>query len=40
KKYKKSVWYQGVSWIITLQLVMFGFLIFSGRFLELVQGLQ
>lgn len=40
KKHKKTVWYQVASWIITLQLVMFGFLIFSGRFLELVQGLQ
>lgn len=33
KKYKKKQWYRIISWFITLQLVMFGFLIFSGRIL-------
>ncbi|MCI8285580.1 MAG: D-alanyl-lipoteichoic acid biosynthesis protein DltB [Firmicutes bacterium] len=32
KKNKKKKWYIAVSWFITLNLVMFGFLIFSGNF--------
>lgn len=36
KKLKNKLWYQVVSWFVTLNLVMFGFLIFSGRFLEVV----
>jgi membrane protein involved in D-alanine export len=40
KKHKKSVWYQVLSWAVTLQMVMFGFLIFSGHFLELLKGLH
>lgn len=31
KKYKSNVWYKFVSWGITFNLVMLGFLIFSGR---------
>lgn len=31
KAYKKDKWFIGVSWFITLHLVMFGFFIFSGR---------
>lgn len=31
KKNKKKRWYQCLSWFLTLQLVMFGFLIFSGK---------
>ncbi|MCI8646180.1 MAG: D-alanyl-lipoteichoic acid biosynthesis protein DltB [Firmicutes bacterium] len=30
KKHKKERWYRLVSWFITLNLVMFGFLLFSG----------
>lgn len=30
KTYKNAIWYKGLSWFITLNLVMFGFLIFSG----------
>lgn len=36
KKYKKAGWYQAGSWFLTLQLVMFGFFLFSGRFLEII----
>lgn len=35
KKLKNKRWYKVISWFITLNLVMFGFLIFSGRFFEL-----
>ena len=31
KAHKKAKWFIGVSWFITLHLVMFGFFIFSGR---------
>ena len=31
KKHKKERWYKVVSWAITMQLVMFGFLLFSGH---------
>ena len=30
KKHRKERWYQIVSWALTMQLVMFGFLLFSG----------
>lgn len=33
KNNKKKRWYRILSWFITMQLVMFGFLIFSGRIL-------
>lgn len=36
KKFKKKTWYQIGSWFLTMQLVMFGFFIFSGRFAELL----
>lgn len=39
KKNKKKKWYQVLSWFITLNLVMFGFLIFSGRFTEYISKL-
>ena len=35
KKYKKNRYYKFVSWLITLNLIMFGFLIFSERFILL-----
>lgn len=31
KKNKKKTWYKGISWFITLNMVMFGFLLFSGE---------
>lgn len=34
RRVKKCIWYQCVSWFVTLNMVMFGFLIFSGRFLD------
>ena len=34
KQYKDTGWYQIVSWAVTMQLYMFGFYIFSGRWLE------
>ncbi|MEG1724518.1 MAG: D-alanyl-lipoteichoic acid biosynthesis protein DltB [Anaerovoracaceae bacterium] len=36
KKHKNDKWYQRVSWFVTFNLVMFGFLIFSGRFTMLI----
>lgn len=36
KKHKKEKWYRAVSWFITLQIVMFGFFIFSGRLFQLI----
>ncbi len=33
KKHKKEKWYQVVSWAVTMQFVMFGFLLFSGHLL-------
>lgn len=38
KKNKKKGWYKAVSCFFTIQLVMFGFYIFSGRMLETVMG--
>ena len=35
KKHKKNKYYKIISWLITLNLVMFGFLIFSERFILL-----
>ena len=34
KKHKKEKWYQIVSWAVTMQLVMFGFLLFSGHLVQ------
>lgn len=31
KKNKNKTWYRWLSWIVTMQLVMFGFLLFSGK---------
>lgn len=39
KKYKNHPMYRAASWLITMQAVMLGFLIFSGKFLELAGGL-
>lgn len=40
KKHKTKKWYKVVSWALTINLVMFGFLIFSGRFLVLTQAVS
>ena len=40
KKHKKEMLYKFVSWFITLNLVMFGFLIFSGRLNQLFTNPQ
>lgn len=34
KRNKQKIWYRVISWACTLNLVMFGFLIFSGKFGE------
>ena len=39
KKNKNKTWYNVISWIITMHLVMFGFLIFSGKISEWVRKL-
>lgn len=36
KKNKGKSWYQACSWFVTLQLVMFGFFIFSGKLIEIL----
>lgn len=36
KRNKQKLWYRVLSWGVTLNLVMFGFLIFSGKFLEVL----
>lgn len=36
KKYKKKVWYKIISWVLTINFVMFGFLIFSGEFTDII----
>ena len=35
KKHKKEKWYQVLSWAVTMQLVMFGFLLFSGHLIQM-----
>lgn len=35
KKHRDQIWYQGISWLVTMQLVMFGFLIFSGHLIRI-----
>ena len=39
KKHKKGKWFNAVSWIVTLHLVLIGFFIFSGRFGEVAAHL-
>ena len=36
KKHKKEKWYRFVSGVITFNLVMFGFFIFSGRIMKFI----
>ena len=36
KKYKAKKWYQAASWFVTMQLVVFGFFLFSGKLVELI----
>ena len=37
KRHRKKVWYQLLSWFITLQLVIIGFALFSGQLHILVE---
>ena len=37
KKYKNVFWYKVVSWALTINMVMFGFLIFSGEFTDILR---
>ena len=39
KKHKKDKWFNAVSWLVTLHLVLIGFFIFSGRFGEVASHL-
>ena len=36
KKHKNQRLYKAVAWLLTINLVIFGFFIFSGKFLELL----
>ena len=36
KKNKNKTWYQILSWAITMQLVMFGFFLFSGKLMAVL----
>lgn len=36
KKNRTKTWYKLISWAVTMQLVMFGFFLFSGRLLEVL----
>ena len=38
KRHKKEPLFRAVSWFVTLQLVMFGFALFSGQITMLVKG--
>lgn len=38
KNNRQKKWYQLLSWFVTMAMVMFGFLIFSGKFTELVKA--
>lgn len=40
KKYKKSKWYITLSWFLNLNVVMFGFLIFSGYLSEVFNAIR
>lgn len=39
KLYKNEIWYKVASWIITLNLIMFGFSLFSGQATLILKGL-
>ena len=39
KAHKNDTWFKLLSWFITINLVMFGFAIFSGQMTDLVKGL-
>ncbi len=38
KKNKDRTWYKVLSWIVTIQLVMLGFALFSGQISVLLKG--
>ncbi|BAK47539.1 hypothetical protein CXIVA_15730 [Clostridium sp. SY8519] len=39
KKHRKEKWFLFMEWLITFHLVMFGFLIFSGKYTDLFAGI-
>ena len=39
KRYKNEIWFKAVSWMITINLIMLGFSLFSGQATLLVKGL-
>ncbi|RDB55237.1 D-alanyl-lipoteichoic acid biosynthesis protein DltB [Paraeggerthella hongkongensis] len=39
KRYKNEIWFKAISWIITLNLIMLGFSLFSGQAALIVKGL-
>lgn len=39
KRYKNEIWFKMVSWVITLNLIMLGFSLFSGQATLIVKGL-
>lgn len=40
RKNKDKIWYRGCSWFLTLNMVMFGFLIFSGYMQEVLRVIK
>ena len=39
KKHRDQTWFKVLSWAITMQLVFFGFALFSGQILTMIGGL-
>lgn len=39
KRHKNDIWFKVVSWIVTLNLIMFGFSLFSGQATLILKGL-
>ena len=39
KRYKNEIWFKAVSWMITINLIMLGFSLFSGQATLIVKGL-
>lgn len=37
RRFKNEYWYKCVSWLLTINFVMFGFLIFSGEFTDIIR---
>ena len=39
KRHRRERWYRLLSWAVTLQLVIFGFSLFSGQLTQIVGGI-